>query len=45
MPQLIFPVDKDGLLVDVLVGLDGAATTALFSAGQPIPPPVRARSH
>jgi hypothetical protein len=44
MPHLIFPVDKDGLLIDVLIGLDGATTTALFSAGQPIPPPIRARA-
>jgi hypothetical protein len=44
MPQLDFPVDKDGLLVDVVIGVDGATTVALMKAGRPLPIPVRARA-
>jgi hypothetical protein len=43
MATLIFPVQKDGLLVDVLIGLDGATTTAHVVAGRPIPKPIRCR--
>ena len=42
MPKLIFPASKDELLVDVLIGLDGATTTALLAAGKPILAPIRA---
>ena len=34
---------SEGLLVDVLIGLDGATTTALVAAGQPLAAPIRAR--
>jgi hypothetical protein len=44
MPQLIIPIGKDGLFVDVLIGVDGATTAALFASGQPIPSPVRGRA-
>jgi hypothetical protein len=44
MPTLKFPVRPDGLLCDVLVGLDGATTTALAAAGQAIPPPIFCRA-
>ena len=43
MPRLDFPVLADGLLVDVLIGLDGETTAALFAAGQPIAGPIHAR--
>jgi hypothetical protein len=43
MPKLVFPVLPDGLLVDVLIGLDGATTVALLAAGQPISAPLHAR--
>jgi hypothetical protein len=43
MPKLEFPVLSEGLLVDVLIGLDGATTTALVAAGQPVAAPIRAR--
>ena len=43
MPKLVFPVLADGLLVDVVIGVDGATTAALFSSGQPITAPVPAR--
>jgi hypothetical protein len=43
MPKLEFPVLSEGLLVDVLIGLDGATTTALVAAGQALAAPIRAR--
>src|SRR5438270_6187420 len=43
MPKLVFPVQVDGLLVDVLIGLDGATTLARLAAGQAITAPVPAR--
>src|SRR6476659_6917361 len=43
MPRLTFPVLSDGLLVDVLIGLDGATMAAHVAAGQPIAAPIRAR--
>ena len=42
MAKLVFPVDPDGLLVDVLIGVDGDTTAAQLAAGQPITAPVRA---
>ena len=35
--KLVFPVLPDGLLVDVLIGVDGDTLVALMAAGQPIP--------
>jgi hypothetical protein len=43
MPKVVFPVLPDGLLVDVLIGLDRAATVAQLAARQPITAPVWAR--
>src|SRR5947207_12141739 len=43
MPKLDFPVLADGLIVDVLIGLDGETTTTLVAAGRPITVPIRAR--
>jgi hypothetical protein len=43
MSQLNYPVSKDGMLVDVLIGLDHATSIALLAAGQPITAPIRAR--
>jgi hypothetical protein len=40
MQKLTFAVSQDGLIVPVLVGLDGATSAALFGAGQTITPPV-----
>lgn len=40
MPTLIFPVDLDGLLLPVLIGLNGNETAARAAAAQPIPLPV-----
>ena len=40
---MTFPIQPDGLLCDVLVGLDGQTTTRLHAAGQAILPPVRCR--
>jgi hypothetical protein len=42
MAQLVFPVLPDGLLVDVMVGLHGAALAAQVAAGA-VTPPVAAR--
>lgn len=36
MATLTFSIQSDGLICDVLIGLDGLATTALAIAGQPI---------
>jgi hypothetical protein len=43
MPKVVFPVLADGLLVDVLIGLDGATLVAQLASGQPVTAPVRAR--
>jgi hypothetical protein len=43
MPKIAFPVLPDGLLVDALIGLDGATTAAHIAAGQPVPAPLFAR--
>jgi hypothetical protein len=43
MSKVVFPVLADGLLVDVLIGLDDARTLAQLAAGQPITPPVPTR--
>ena len=43
MPQLVYPIDPNGLLVDVLVGLRGLTIASLTATGQPIPAPLRAR--
>jgi hypothetical protein len=43
MPKLVFPVLGDGLLVDVVVGLDRATTLGQLGAGQPITAPICAR--
>lgn len=43
MPRLTFPLQSDGLICDVLIGLDGKATTALAASGQPILAPIRCR--
>jgi hypothetical protein len=43
VPKLVFPVLSDGLLVDVLVGVDRATTLRQLAAGQPITAPICAR--
>jgi hypothetical protein len=43
MPKLVFPILADGLLVDVLIGLDSGTMLAQLNAGQPIAAPVAAR--
>jgi hypothetical protein len=43
MPKLEFPVAPDGLLVDVLIGLDRATILPQLATGQPIGAPVAAR--
>lgn len=40
MAKLIFPTNPNGLAVTVVIGLDGATTADLYSAGLPIPMPV-----
>jgi hypothetical protein len=44
MPTLTFPIQPDGLVCDMLVGLDGNTTAALYAAGQPILAPARCRA-
>jgi hypothetical protein len=43
MARLVYPIDPDGLFVDVVVGLRGLTTTRLVTAGQPITAPGAAR--
>jgi hypothetical protein len=43
MPQLVYPIDPNGLFVDVVVGLRGLTTKKLLAAGKPITAPLRAR--
>jgi hypothetical protein len=43
MPQITVPIQPDGLICDVLVGLDGKSTAALQAAGRPLLAPTRCR--
>lgn len=43
MPKLTFPIRPDGLVCDVLIGLDGKTTTKLVAARQAILPPIPCR--
>lgn len=43
MATLTFPIQSDGLICDVLIGLDGQTTTALAAYGQPIRAPILCR--
>ncbi len=43
MATLIFPVQSDGLICDVLIGLNDKATASLVASGQPIPAPILCR--
>ena len=43
MPKLVFPVLPDGLLVDVVIGLDGDRIADQIAAGQPVTPPLFTR--
>ncbi len=43
MATLIFPVHSDGLICDVMIGLDGPTTVALVAAGQPVLAPILCR--
>lgn len=44
MPHLTFPMSDDGLALDVLIGLDGAASHACVAAGQPVPVPLQVKA-
>lgn len=43
MATLTFPIQPDGLICDVLIGLDGKATTALVAARQAVLAPILCR--
>ena len=43
MASLTLPAGEDGLMVAVVVGLDGATTTDLLARGLPISAPVSCR--
>src|SRR5208283_52483 len=45
MPKFTFAAGQNGLMVPVVVGLDGHTTTQLFAKGLPITPPVEARGN
>jgi len=40
MPTLRYPVSQAGLTLPVIVGLNGADTSALVTAGKPVPAPI-----
>ena len=44
MPRLSFPIAKDGLRVEALIGLDSATTITLAQAGSPITPPSKIKA-
>ncbi len=44
MPHSSFPLDKDGMIVQAMFGLNGPDTAALVQAGQPVPRPVQVRA-
>jgi hypothetical protein len=44
MPHFTVPLSPDGYALDVMVGLRASDMAALQAAGQPIPPPLRARA-
>jgi predicted aspartyl protease len=44
MPHLTFPIHKDGLVVEAMIGLKGQATADLLRTGRPIPPPLQLRA-
>ena len=43
MPHITFPIDPAGLLLNVMVGLDGGRTASLVAAGQAVPRPLLLR--
>jgi hypothetical protein len=43
MAPIAFPIERAGLILPVLIGLDGQETAARLAAGQPIPAPVEIR--
>jgi hypothetical protein len=43
MPHVTLPAVPDGLIVQVMVGLNGTGTANLLAAGKPIPTPVLLR--
>jgi hypothetical protein len=40
MLKLTFPISQEGLICDVMLGIDGHAATALHAVGQPMVPPI-----
>jgi hypothetical protein len=44
MAQLVFPLSSDGPILEVVIGLPASSIATLKSAGQPVPPFVRARA-
>lgn len=43
MATLTFPIQPDGLICNVMIGLDGRAATTLVAAGQPVLAPILCR--
>jgi hypothetical protein len=44
MPHFTFPLSPDGMIVQAMFGLNGAATAALVQTGQPVARPIQVRS-
>jgi hypothetical protein len=44
MPHQTLPIVRDGLGLEVMIGLCGQDTLNLLTAGQPVPAPVQARA-
>jgi hypothetical protein len=43
MPSVIVPIDLEGAIVEVLIGVSLPKAAALNGAGQPVPQPIKAR--
>jgi hypothetical protein len=43
MAHVTLPIDAEGYIVEVMVGLNGAGTAKLLAAGQPVPAPILLR--
>jgi hypothetical protein len=43
MPHVSLPIDKNGMVIEVRVGLKAATLAALVASAMPVPPPIQVR--